>query len=68
MSTPLTGTLEADGTFSATGFGTYSGYSVNVIFNGLITAEGINGMLIVGSGGDLPGGLAIWFLIALLFA
>ncbi len=64
----LTGTLAEDGTFSATGSGTYSGYSVNVIFNGIITLEGINGMLIVGSSGGLPGGLAIWFLIALLFA
>jgi hypothetical protein len=64
---PLTGFLQEDGTFSTSSIGTYSGYSVEVIFDGIITPEGINGMLIVGSSGGLPGGLAIWFHIALLF-
>ncbi len=64
----LTGTLEGDGTFSARGFGGYFDYSVEVIFNGIITPEGISGMLIVGSGGALPCcGQPISFDIALLF-
>ncbi len=64
----LTGPPEEDGTFSARGYGDYFDYSVEVIFNGIITPEGISGMLIVGSGGALPCcGQPISFDIALLF-
>jgi hypothetical protein len=63
----LIGTLEENGTFSARGYGGYFDYSVEVIFNGVITPEGISGMLIVGSGGALPCcGQPISFDIALL--
>ncbi len=64
----LTGTPETDGTFSARGYGAYFDYSVEVIFNGIITPEGISGVLVVGSGGALPCcGQPISFDIALLF-
>ena len=64
----LTGTPETDGTFSARGYGAYFDYSVEVIFDGIITPEGISGVLVVGSGGALPCcGQPISFDIALLF-
>ncbi len=63
----VTGTLEEDGTFSATGDGSYSGYSTSYTFNGTITPGGISGMLSIGDDGGLPGGEAIVYEIELTF-
>jgi hypothetical protein len=59
--------LEAGGFFFATGDGTYAGYSTNFIFDGVITPDGISGMLIIGADGGLPGGEAIVYEIELTF-
>lgn len=63
----VTGTLEEDGTFSAMGDGSYSGYSTSYTFNGTITPGGISGMLSIGDDGGLPGGEAIVYEIELTF-
>ncbi len=61
----LTGALEADDTFLATGDGTYSGFPTSFTFEGFITPEGISGALFIGVNGGLPGGQAIIYEIVL---
>ena len=63
----ITGTLQDDDTFIAMGNGNYAGYATTFIFDGYFTPEGIFALLIIGSEGDLPGGLAIVYFIELLF-
>ena len=57
---PVTGNLNPDGTFSATGSGTYAGRSnTRADFKGTITARTLDGDYTVGGGGNLPGGQPI---------
>ncbi len=58
----------SNGTFIATGGGTYAGFLTTFIFNGYITPEGLFGLLTIGADGGLPGALAIVYLFVLLFA
>jgi hypothetical protein len=67
MDSALIGTLEADGTFFATSDGTYDGHYTSFDFDGIITPEGISGMLIIGADTELSGGQVIVYQIELLF-
>lgn len=63
---PLTGTLDDQGNFSATGLGTYAGFTgIDATYTGKLTLDGagkvigVNGTLEIGKNGKLPGGQPI---------
>jgi len=61
----VSGEINPDGTFTATGIGTVAGHSdVNVKFAGTWTEEnGFSGTYTMGSGGELPSGQSITYTV-----
>lgn len=60
----VTGTLGDDGSFTASGSGTVAGFAnVGVRFDGTLTAGGVGGSYALGTGGELPQGLAIEYAV-----
>ena len=52
--------MNEDGSFVATGSGTVAGFSsVGARFEGTLTTDGVSGTYTLGTGGELPQGLAI---------
>lgn len=59
---PVTGTLQADGTFFADGKGPVAGYSdILVTLEGAFVADGFTAEYVMGAGGGLPSGQPIVF-------
>lgn len=67
---PLTGTLDDHGNFSATGLGTYAGFTgIDATYSGKLALDvagkviGVNGTLEIGKNGKLPGGQPIIYTL-----